>query len=746
MKRNLILKGSFTIPFFIFFFVCNLSFATDKEFKIDSLNQIINTTKNDTVLVKTYMELDNLIYISDPVLDKEINLKVLGICEKNLTKTLNDDEFYFFQKYKAMSLNNLAVISKTQGNLDSALYYNKESLKIKVSINDQKGVANSYINLGTIYHMKGDLVKALEYYFKCLEIREKIKDEKGIATLLINIGAIYHYQDDYTNAIKYYRQSVERYQKLDDPKGIANAHSNLGTVYLEQGDSSSKKGNQLYANEKFNQALRNYKDALQVDILLDYKLGIAKDYNNIGSAHFKLGSLDTALYYFNLCAELREEIQINQGLASCYYNIANIYYQKGNLKKAKEYGEKSYNLAKSTNSIIEINGATAVLHRTYKDMGNYKDALQMHEEWYASQDSITNRERSVQTIQQSFKYEYEKKAAADSVENAKMQELKDLQIQKQDAEISARRNEQIALFGGLILMVVFAGVMYNRFKVTRKQKHIIELQKEIVEEKQKEILDSINYAKRIQNAILPPNKNVEKYLPDHFIIYLPKDIVAGDFYWLEIKNDKVFFAAADCTGHGVPGAMVSVVCNNGLNRTVREHNITEPGKILDKTREIVIQEFEKSEEDVKDGMDISLCAISSQDHLLEWAGANNPLWIVRPTEGSVISSSGSEHGYELIEFKPDKQPIGKIENAKSFTTHRFEYKKNDLIYIFTDGFQDQFGGEKGKKFKASKLKELILSIADKPMKIQQEILQNTLADWRGSLEQVDDVCVIGVRL
>jgi serine phosphatase RsbU (regulator of sigma subunit) len=192
------------------------------------------------------------------------------------------------------------------------------------------------------------------------------------------------------------------------------------------------------------------------------------------------------------------------------------------------------------------------------------------------------------------------------------------------------------------------------------------------------------------------------------------------------------FAAADCTGHGVPGAMVSVVCNNGLNRSVREHGVINPGKILDKTREIVIQEFEKSDEDVKDGMDISLCAINPEKNQLHWAGANNPLWILRNNE--------------ILEYKPDKQAIGKTENPKPFTTHTIELQEKDTIYIFTDGYQDQFGGLKQKKFRISQMRELFLSLTAKSMEEQRKIIDASFETWKGELEQVDDVCIIGVRV
>jgi serine phosphatase RsbU (regulator of sigma subunit) len=195
------------------------------------------------------------------------------------------------------------------------------------------------------------------------------------------------------------------------------------------------------------------------------------------------------------------------------------------------------------------------------------------------------------------------------------------------------------------------------------------------------------------------------------------------------RGAVILFAAADCTGHGVPGAMVSVVCNNGLNRSVREHGLTDPGQILDKTREIVIAEFEKSEEEVKDGMDISLCALNG--NTLHWAGANNPLWIVR--------------NGELTEYRPDKQPIGKYAEPKPFITHAIQLQQGDTVYIFTDGYQDQFGGEKGKKFKASNFKELLLSIQHETMERQRELFDEAFERWKEGYEQIGDVCVIGVR-
>ena len=275
--------------------------------------------------------------------------------------------------------------------------------------------------------------------------------------------------------------------------------------------------------------------------------------------------------------------------------------------------------------------------------------------------------------------------------------------------------------GGLISIIFIITMVFEATKANALKE---------IDRKNREILDSITYAKRIQTAILPPRKMLEKYLPNSFILYKPKDIVAGDFYWLEPVDNQVMFAAADCTGHGVPGAMVSVICNYSLNRSVREFNLRLPGEILDKTKELVVKEFEASEDDVKDGMDIALCSIDGLK--LKYAGAHLPLWIVR--------------NGKILETKPSKQPVGKFETSAPYITHEIDLQKGDGIYIFSDGIVDQFGGPKEKKFKANALRELLLSNQEASMCEQKEIIDASFEAWKGDLDQVDDVCVIGVRV
>lgn len=253
-----------------------------------------------------------------------------------------------------------------------------------------------------------------------------------------------------------------------------------------------------------------------------------------------------------------------------------------------------------------------------------------------------------------------------------------------------------------------------------------------IEEKNKNILDSINYAFRIQQAILPNHDEIKKAFPDSFVLYKPKDVVSGDFYWFAEKNDKKFIAAVDCTGHGVPGAFMSMIGSALLNEIVNDKKIIFADEILNALREGVIKSMKQTgaEGENKDGMDIALFVLNHNS--AEFSGANNPLW--------VISNN------ELTEIPGDKQPIGIHSKTGLFTRNTLSFEKNDCIYIFTDGYADQFGGTAGKKFKYKKLKELLLEIHKNPMDEQKQILEQTIETWKGSLEQIDDILIIGIRI
>lgn len=304
------------------------------------------------------------------------------------------------------------------------------------------------------------------------------------------------------------------------------------------------------------------------------------------------------------------------------------------------------------------------------------------------------------------------------------------------AEINESQQLMIGGFFGILLLSILILRSHNkqhkqRLVLSEKNKEIT-VQKELILGKNIEIMDSISCARRIQTAILPPIRLVNSYLNNSFVLFLPKDIVAGDFYWMERRSNKVLFAAADCTGHGVPGAMVSVMCHNALNRTVREFGLEKASDILNKTRDLVIEEFSKSESQMRDGMDISLCVFDVESKMLSWSGANNPLWIMRDGK--------------LLEYKGDKMPVGNYIHQHPFTNHQIQLQDKDFLYVFTDGIQDQFGGPKNKKFKIAQLRELLMEIHLLPVDEQHQEILSRIESWRGNNEQVDDICLIGVSI
>jgi serine phosphatase RsbU (regulator of sigma subunit) len=650
----------------------------------------------------------------------------------------NPDSAYYFNKLHynlAKQLGNkkeLANALNTQGSIyyfkgeyenAKSLYF--KSLNLRKEIGFNSGICSSLNNIANIFQDQGNSAKAIEYYTKSLKLSEKIGFDKGLANALGNIGVIYHFQNNLEKALIYHQKSLKIDQKINNKNGISFTLNNIGTIYEDLG--------------KTDLAITYYLKSLKIEKELGSQHGIASSLFNIGANYNQQNKLELAKKYLLESLVIIKKIDDKHVLSAALNNLALIYYKENKIKKAIETSEKSLTIAKEIGALNLVKNAANSLFEKYSKIKNFEKAFKMHKFYIEIKDSIDNEANKKQVMYQEFQYIYEKKAATDSISNLKQKQLKDAEIAKQQLEIRNKKIQQFWFYIVLFIILFFTIFLYNRFKITQKQKSIIEIQKSEVEkahhflaEKNKEITDSITYAKRIQSAILPSEKHIKSFFPNSFILYKPKDIVAGDFYWFEVIDELIFLAVADCTGHGVPGAMVSVVCHNALNRSVREFNLMNPNEILDKTREIVITEFEKSQEDVKDGMDISLCALKPKENKMFWAGAHNPLWIIRNNE--------------IIEIKADKQPIGKYANPKPFTLHEFQLNNDDIIYIFTDGYQDQFGGPNEKKFRASQMKELFLSISEKPMEEQRNIIDEKFENWKGELDQIDDVCVIGVRV
>lgn len=683
-----------------------------QEHTVDSLKSFINKAQHDTLKISAYTAWDNIIYISYPKLDQELNLKIVDLANENLKKeSLSSSEKKVFKKALSLGYNSLGIIFYNKGDYDKAINYYSRSLKIREEIGDKKGIAATLNNFGIVYQDQGDYAKAIEYYTRSLKTNEEIGDKNGEANTLSNIGRIYREQGDLEKALDYQTHSLKLRQTIGDKRGIAIAYSNIGSIYSDQGDK-------IKAMESFNNSL---KFSEEVGDKSKTALALA----NIGFV-FKNQQDDLkALENLTRSLKMFEEMEDKKWEAALLNFIGDIYKNKSDIDKAIGCYKKALTIGQAAGLVSTTKEASLSLSNSYKIKGDYKEALQMHELYIKMRDSILSENSQKAIMKQEIKYTYDKQKALDAKENEKQKEVSAEKEQKQTIAI-------YGITGSLILVLVFALFVFNRWRFTRKQNKIIEEQKNLVEGKQKEILSSITYAKRLQEAILPPDHYMKTYLPASFIFYKPKDIVAGDFYWMERRGDVLFVAAADCTGHGVPGAMVSVVCSNALNRAVLELGITEPGKILDKTRELVLETFSRSDKDVKDGMDISLATINTNTKEIKWSGANNPLWYI---------SNG-----ELIEVKANKQAIGKTDNPLPFTTHSFQLNKGDSFYLSTDGYADQFGGVKGKKLKKKALKQMLLQNSLLSPAQQKEKLESSFNNWMGPHEQIDDVCMIGVKI
>ena len=626
-------------------------------------------------------------------------------------------EVLVFKERLAAALMSIAYVKSNSGYANDAIKLYQETLIIQTELDNKDGIATILNNLANIYDDKGNIPKALEFYQNSMEIRVKIGDLSGVASTLNNLAYLYTKLEEYDMAIESFTESLEMSIELEDDRYVSLALNNLGYVYQKQGD--------LVKSEKYHQ------ESLAIRIKIDDLKGIAMSNNMLGMVAKDNLEYNKALDFFKVSLKIYSDNNSLKGVGTTLSNIGETYILKGNYLEADKCIQQSLDIATELGYPLDIQIAAEMLTEINKQKGDWKKAIEMYELFILMKDSLKNIENNKLIIKQNLQKEYEKMTLADSLLTAEEKKVTDAEIETHKAQIDQEQTKRYALYGGLAIVILFGVLMFNRFLVSQKKNSLIQEQKEIVQKKNKEILDSINYAKRIQSAILPASDTINQHLKDNFILYKPKDIVAGDFYWLEIKNGKTLFAVADCTGHGVPGAMISVVCNNGLNRSVREHGLTDPGKILDKTREIVIQEFSKSgEEEMADGMDISLCSI--EGNKMQWAGANNPLWIIRKGE--------------LLETLPNRQPIGNYPFPEPFLTHEITLEKDDRLYLLSDGFPDQFGGVKGKKYKVKNLKKLLISISHNPMYEQQGILNTVYEDWRADLEQIDDICILGLKI
>lgn len=634
---------------------------------------------------------------------------------------------------------------------DSVSFYARKA--IGLSRTNKASYGDAHIQMGNSFSMRQKNDSAIIYYDKALKIYKSLSYQKGIGKAYQSFALVYNHMEDFDRAIVKGEEALEIYKKIGFTVGIIGVYKNLANSYngklLKESLKTLNSKKKTNWNNNENQKKLLYYTRLALGEAAK-NMGDSTSYfqtlSDYGSRILDPNAPDSALYYLNKSAGFLERKNDVASLIPMYLNIADIKMRRlkeKDVNGAREYVLKAYRLAEKFN--LKDNNYKYILSYMYQSYiyeTPHPDSLikylVMYETWI---DTLNNRDYYNVVNDISAKYETEKK---------------DLQIKNQSLELSAQEKEneaktKILIIGtiGLFAVVIFAFVAFRNFKKTQKaniiinsQKEQVELQKEeiehqklLVEEKQKEILDSINYAQKIQAAVLTGDDVWRKISQEYFILFQPKDIVSGDFYWAyNTVNSRAVFALADCTGHGVPGGFMSMLGNSFLNELVVENKIFNPAEVLNKLRTKIISSLEqKGVTDRRDGMDMAICTWNKLNNTLEFAGANNKLWIIR---------NGS-----LIEYAGDKMPVGNYHGElKPFTLHEIKLELGDQIVLSTDGFADQFGGDGSKKLMSKNLKSFVVNNSNLMLEQQKELLYNFLHEWKGKNEQVDDVSIISVKV
>jgi serine phosphatase RsbU (regulator of sigma subunit) len=614
----------------------------------------------------------------------------------------------------------------------------KAALKLANKINSKKDIAESYTCMSNCYRRLTILSKAIEYGFKAVKIFDSLQDKSGLARMYVTIGNTYRVQGEHEKAMKYLLMALKLNKANGDLIWTARNLNSIGNYYLSRKD--------------FEQAKSYYNQSLAIGMQIQNEDRIASALTNLAGANLQLNYYEESINQSKKAIEEFKKIGENIGVSECYKNIGMAYYllvkNNNNILLQKLFGgdktKAIYNAVTYCDSAIVLDTKTGHLEGLQGDYevkstinyfkGNFEASLIDYKKFIQLKDSVFNLDNN-QKINE--------------LEKSMEEDLKQKEIEIQKLQIASANRQKWYLLFGLAFLAIIAFVLFNLFRQRNKSNILISAQKlevekkgKIIEHKNLEITESIQYAQRIQFAILPTKEHIAKAFNQSFILFKPKDIVSGDFYWFQEIGNKKYIAACDCTGHGVPGALMSMVATDMLNDAlVHTKKVDE---ILAHTNRSIKTALKQSADDdsTRDGMDIALCCFDEQNKMLKYAGAYRPLWLIRNSAPSEMA----ENKYELIEYKATKAAIGGLtEDNQIFQLNEIELQKGDTIYLSSDGFADQFSPA-DKKLMTKRFKEILLSIQHLSMSEQEKYLDKFITDWRGNMEQTDDVLVIGVRV
>lgn len=600
-----------------------------------------------------------------------------------------------------------------------------------------------------------DYKKAFKLTTEAMHIAEATKDKELMGRVQNSMGNLYWFSGDYTHASEYYIDALKNFQKTKNQGQIAECYRNIGWIYLGQKKyelSEEYLLKSLNLNIKINNRQRtiiNYDDLANLYLTSgQYKKGLescgksiklARKYNYsdaIGTIHVTSAQLN---YGLKRLAEAEKEyhagIAILEKVPNELYNLCLGYLglgkvknDQGKLAEALPLFEKAITLAKTHNFPPELAEGYFLASKIYSAQNNLVKAYNYMELYARTNDSVNARNNRDYIQEMGAKLEYEQN---------KLQ-IKSLEQEQKlsDAKLDRERNFKIFLIVIIFFLFLLGFFIYRSFLRKKRDNELIAKAYLEIEIKNKDISDSIEYALQIQQARLPHVESIQESFPEFFVMYLPRDIVSGDFYWFtETENGKKIFAVSDCTGHGIPGAFMSMMGIDGLNYAILEKRIESSSQILNHVNKFIIESLKQDLATVKskDGMDTAICIFEKDLSSVKYAGANRPLWLIRDKE--------------LIQYSPDKMSIG----GNNYSDYEFNemtipLQKGDSVYLFSDGYPDQFGGERNKKFMTKNLKRLLLEITHLSAREQESILQKNLQNWKGSLPQIDDIILVGIKL
>ncbi len=698
--------------------ICLLPALGHAQSDIDSIFNDCGASQDQLETIDT-AQLGCILKNTQPLLYSypESFLEITRICMKLAQK----HQSIKYQQSGFLRLGNYNIITE---NYDSARYYYREGIKFSYRQEDSTGLAGLFMNTGVSYYNEDKPRLAVKYYQRSIDIAEA-QGKKNLTFQYSNIGIVYM-QLGAIDKFKYYvLKTLKNAQENNDSSAFASAYNNLGIVYKREKELDSA----IVYYHKSRHYARKYNDIIHTADVL----------TNLCNIHYLLENMDSAIYYGREMIKFsRENKMSNHYFREIYIDLAVIYNSKGQAQRAIELLDSSdLYYSAIDNSLIRLN----YLEARAKAMsigGNYEEAYLLQERYAILNDSIRSSEKLLQLAEMEERQKIREIEIKDSLEIEKHVEKET--VLKGDIEKKDQQNKEkdriilyVAVFS--ICLLLLLGVVFILLKQRKKSQQLISEQNLNLQEKNKEITDSINYAKNLQDGLLPNLDSIKTCVSEVGLLYTPKDIVSGDFYWCHAVNEnKCFVTVADCTGHGVPGAMVSVLGINALNKSVKEQHLSTCNELLDALNDEFEQNFKKKADthQVRDGMDIGLVSIDKTTQKVEFSGANNPLWIFR------------SHAVEII--KPDKQPIGNYDYRQQFSLKVESVEEGDLLVLMSDGYQDQFGGESQKKYKPKNLRNKIAELKHLPADQIVKELHQEWKKWKGDLEQIDDVCILIMRI